>query len=136
MRPRTETASLVNHLDSRAVIGQPVPVVGMGATLLSWTDRHAATITKVEHLPKEPSFSELWRIEVCQDIATVIAGSAHDGSAEYAFRRDERASPLTFQSGPNGRWKQVRKSARGRWCAVDGYGLRIGEREEYRYPCF
>jgi hypothetical protein len=34
MRIGTQTNSLVNHLYSRAVNGQPEPVIGMGATLL------------------------------------------------------------------------------------------------------
>ncbi|MBI0325563.1 hypothetical protein [Burkholderia plantarii] len=41
---------LVNHLQARAVIGQPEPVVGMGVTILAWTDRYAGTIVKIEKL--------------------------------------------------------------------------------------
>lgn len=42
-----ETGSLVNHLYSRMTKGQPQPEVGMGATLLHWSDRSPATIIKV-----------------------------------------------------------------------------------------
>ncbi len=45
MKLGTQTGSVINHLHSRAVIGQPEPVVGMGATMLLWSDRRACTIT-------------------------------------------------------------------------------------------
>lgn len=44
MKLETETASVMNHLMSRATVGHPESVVGMGATILMWTDRRAATI--------------------------------------------------------------------------------------------
>lgn len=47
MKLGSQTGSLTNHILSRAVIGQPEPVVGMDCTLLAWTDRHAATIRMV-----------------------------------------------------------------------------------------
>lgn len=47
MRLGTQTGSVTNHILSRATIGQPEPTVGMGATLLGWTDRHACTIVEV-----------------------------------------------------------------------------------------
>ena len=47
MKLGTQTGSLTNHIYSRAVIGQPNPEIGMGATVLCWTDRHAATITAI-----------------------------------------------------------------------------------------
>jgi hypothetical protein len=41
----TQTGSLVNHI--LAAPAHPAPAVGMGATVLLWTDRNAATIVKV-----------------------------------------------------------------------------------------
>lgn len=46
MKLGTDTGSLTNYLLS-GTNGQPKPVVGMGATILSWTDRHPATIVEV-----------------------------------------------------------------------------------------
>ena len=51
MRPGTDTGSAMNALYSRMTKGQPEPVVGMGATILAWTDRYAATIASVEGEP-------------------------------------------------------------------------------------
>ena len=74
--------SLTNDTMQRATKGQPEPTVGMGATLLSHSDRHAATITAVNSL----SYNR-WDclIRVQQDIARVVFGSCHDGSAVYEF---------------------------------------------------
>ena len=46
MRLGRETNSITNWMLSTTK-GAPEPVVGMGATILMWTDRHAATIVKV-----------------------------------------------------------------------------------------
>ena len=40
----TQTSSLVNHLYSRMTIGEPEPTVGMGVTMLSWSDRNACLL--------------------------------------------------------------------------------------------
>ena len=45
MKAGTQTGSLVNHLMSQDT---PIaPEIGMGATILSWTDRNAGTIVKI-----------------------------------------------------------------------------------------
>jgi hypothetical protein len=77
----TQTNSLVNSMYSRMTIGAPTPTVGMGATVLLWTDRHAATVTKVAELK-----SKVWayEIHVVEDKITVVSGSTHDGSAVFA----------------------------------------------------
>ena len=45
-----ETGSLVNHLMGRTAA--PTPTIGMGATILGYTDRHAATIVDVSKTGK------------------------------------------------------------------------------------
>ena len=45
MKLGSETGSLVNHLMSSS--SNTEPNIGTPATLLSWTDRSAATVTKV-----------------------------------------------------------------------------------------
>lgn len=92
MKLGSQTGSVTNHIISRAVIGQPEPVVGMGCTLLGWTDRHAATITFVTI---DRGRRILW---VKEDRATVISGSAHNGTAQYAYERnpDANTAPPTY----------------------------------------
>lgn len=50
-----QTASLMNHLMMNST--NPVPVVGMGLTLLKWTDRSAATIVRVH-----PGGKKFWAV--------------------------------------------------------------------------
>lgn len=122
MRLGSQIGSVVNHLLSRGVIGQPEPVVGMGATVLSWTDRHPATIIKVE-----------------RDIVTVQYDNAErvdsNGMSEvqdYVFTRNQLGAMLYFRKDHNGLWTEVRWNAdTNRWNIAAGCGLRIGERGCY-----
>lgn len=130
MKLGTQTGSVTNHVFGRMTKGQPTPEVGMGATLLGWTDRHAATITKVW---QERGFT--W-IEVKRDYAKVIKGSVYLGNAEYEYSPDAEAGAHTFRAkGADGKWQAVFLAETGRWRTTDT-GLRIGERETYRDPSF
>lgn len=131
MKLGTQTGSVINHLHSRAVIGQPEPVVGMGATMLLWTDRSACTIVNVQQVRGKTI------VTVQTDHATVIAGSSHDGSAEYRYNPNPKGGEYHFRREADGRWQQVAISNQtGRWGKAGGRGLRIGERDEYRDPSF
>lgn len=131
MKLGTQTGSVINHLHSSAVIGQPEPVVGMGATMLLWTDRSACTITNVQQVRGKTI------VTVRTDYATVVAGSSHDGSAEYSYARNPKGCECHFRREDDGRWQQVVINQQtGRWGKVSGRGLRIGERDEYRDPSF
>lgn len=138
MKLGSQTGSVINHLHSRATIGQPEPTEGMGATILLWSDRHAATITKVT-----PATGKRYScyIEVQEDEYTVVKGSTHDGSAEYEYHRDPRGSIRHFAQrraadGSNsGEWVAMRHNEAGKLVLLkSGNGLRIGSREEYRDP--
>lgn len=127
----TQTGSVINHLHSRAVIGQPEPKPGMGATILLWTDRHAATIRNVLRIGNKLA------VQVTRDLATVVKGSAHDGSAEYEFTTTPDGTLQTFAFNGD-KWEQYHVNPETkRWNkAKSGRGLRIGERDEYRDPSF
>lgn len=131
MKLGTQTGSVINHLHSRAVIGQPEPVVGMGATMLLWADRSACTIVNVQQVRGKTI------VTVQRDRAKVVAGSSHDGSAEYEYGRNPFATEYHFRREADGRWQQVVINRQtGRWGKVDGLGLRIGVRDEYCDPSF
>jgi hypothetical protein len=122
MKLGTQTGSLTNHVLSRAVIGQPEPTLGMGATVLSWTDRHAATIVHVG--------SKL--IVVQEDNFTRVDNNGLSESQTYTYERNPNGAKYTFRRGKDGRWTEVRWNAETkRFRKVDGRGLRIGEREQY-----
>ena len=133
MKLGTQTGSVMNHLYSRMTDGQPEPTVGMGATVLLWTDRNAATISAVTRK------GDAIYVTTQDDDVRVVAGSAHDGSAQYEYTRNTNGRERYFRAyTPDGEWHQVfwNKETK-RWNrARNGNGLRIGERETYRDPSF
>jgi hypothetical protein len=130
----THTNSLVNHLYSRMTVGAPAPVVGMAATTLSWTDRHAATVTEVTELT-----SKVWayEIRVVEDKAMVISGSTYDGSATFAFVPNPRGCAKIYRMGRNsGQWVHgYINQDTGKFKMGQG-GLILGKRDHYVDPSF
>jgi hypothetical protein len=132
LRLGIDTGSYINHLASREIIGQPTPEVGMGATLLLWTDRHAATIVAIHDA--RPG---RWIIEVQTDYAKVVEGSTFDGSARYEYFRDPEGTTKCFRFDSRRGWRRVVWNAgTGRWNFRGGDGLKIGVRDEHRDPHF
>ncbi len=123
-----KSGSLVNMIHSASVKGQPEPEIGMGATILYYTDRHAATITGWNGLI----------LTVQRDHAKRVDKNGWSESQEYEYSRNEDGVINRFRRGKDGRWSEVRRNyLTGRWNKVNGgYGLRIGAREEYCDPCF
>ena len=130
MKLGTQTGSVINHLQSRATLGQPEPTIGMGATVLQWTDRSAATIRNVFTMGTKTA------VQITYDRAKVVKGGEHDGSAEYEFETVD--GPLQTFAFDGTTWVQYFMNAdTGRWKKVArGKGLRIGERDHYRDPSF
>lgn len=129
MKLGSETGSLVNHLMSTS--SNDEPTVGTPATLLSWSDRAAATVTDV--------FVKNGRtiVEVTYDLSTVVRGSSVDGSAEYRYERDPSGSVRYFRREKTGEWICVRKNEdTGRWVKSGRGGILFGHRETYRDPSF
>jgi len=132
MKLGTQTGSVINHLHSRAVIGQPEPVVGMGATMLLWTDRSACTITNVQRGARQ---DDRHRADGPHHRSRPAARTT--AVAEYSYARNPKGSEHHFRREDDGRWQQVVINLQtGRWGKVSGRGLRIGERDEYRDPSF
>lgn len=90
---------------------QPVPEVGMGATLTGYTDRHAATVVKVT-----PS-----TVTVQQDKATRTDSSGMSDSQEWEYQPDASGRAITFRRNKHGQYVN-------RQC---GYGLLLGVRDEH-----
>ena len=125
MRLGTETVSLVNHIHSLAVRGQPDPVEGMGATVLAYTDRYPATIISVNS-------DKRVMLLVREDKATRTDQNGLSECQSYAFEPNPEGQTWTFRQAKNGTWEEVRRNREtGRWIKVNGAGLRIGERNKY-----
>lgn len=122
MKLGTQTGSVVNHVLSRSVIGQPEPTVGMGATILCWTDRHAATITAIE--------GDL--ITVQMDRVKRVDTNGMSESQEWTFEPNPDGYLYYFRKATNGHWQQVRyNTTTRRYNKVNGESLQIGVRREY-----
>lgn len=131
----TETNSLVNHLYSRMTVNAPAPVVGMAATTLSWTDRHAATVTKVTAFGGVKLWSH--EIEVVEDNVLVISGSTHDGSATFAFvPNPDGYANLYRKSRKTGKWVQGYINRETGRFNKSGGGLILGRRDHHVDPSF
>lgn len=125
MQLGTQTASLVNHLHARGVIGQPTPVAGMGVTFLRWTDRSPGTIFRVFTVGKTQY------IETRDDDYTRTDKNGMSESQEYTFKTRVNGRRRYFRIGRKGLWEEARQNEQGRWVKAGGPGLRIGDRGAY-----
>lgn len=131
MKLGTQTASVTNHLYSRMTKGAPAPEVGMGVTILHWTDRSAGTITEVRKAGKAKPRTLL---VITSDFATRTDDNGMSESQEYEYTRNPNGVSYTFRETESGGWEEVRWSAKAnRWvkCEGGGHGLRVGERRAY-----
>ena len=102
--------SLVNRLMENA--GPPIPEVGMGGTILMYSDRHAVTVVEILS-PK--------RILVQQDIATRTDKNGMSECQDYTYTSNPNATKREFSLRKDGRWKE----AKGQTI------LMLGKRESY-----
>lgn len=111
------TNSLVNNIYAAQTNGAPVPVVGMGCTLLGWTDRHPATVIAVS--------SNGRTIEIQEDTATRTDKNGMSEYQTYEYSRNESGSKHTYTLRKNGAWVRQGEGLR------NGSHLRMGERNKY-----
>lgn len=126
LRAGTDTGSMMNHLYSRMTKGQPDPVVGMGATILAWSDRYAGTIETV--IPTKDG----WRVTVREDKATRVDTNGMSECQEYTYAPNPEGALYRFEFKPAKGWFEIRLNPdTNRWVKTGGPGLRIGERRKY-----
>ena len=108
------TGSFINNLMQDAIT--PAPEVGMGATMISWTDREPATIIEVSKSGK--------KITIQADIATRTDDNGMSESQSYTFERNPKAYATEYSLRKNGRWVRVGDS-------MTGSSLLVGHRSKY-----
>lgn len=123
MKLGTETGSFTNHIYSRATKGQPEPEVGMGCTLLQWSDRQAATIIAIEN----------GILTVQEDHAKRIDQNGMSEDQDYEYAPNPDGATYHFRFGKSEKWELVHQNERtGRWNKSEsGAGLLIGQRRQY-----
>lgn len=113
-----KTGSLLNHLMNGS---EPLkPVVGMGCTILYWTDRGAATIMKVSDNGK--------RIWISRDRATRVDTNGMSEDQSYVYETvnyDHPENWSEYSLRKNGRYYRKGDTMRS------GLALLIGTRREY-----
>lgn len=147
MKLGTETGSVMNHLRSRATDSEPTPEVGMGVTILMWTDRRAGTIQRI--------FEERGQmvLEVTPDKATLVGGSKQSEAQEYSYAPNPNAPKEYYKKDASGAWREYEyKVTNSNYDAAadivhntyssrlsrksGGSSLQVGVREEYEDPSF
>lgn len=126
MKIGKDTGSLVNHLSANRSIKLDEIVVGeTGATHLSWTDRHAATVIDVFQSGK------FTYIVTQEDHAKRVDDNGIAEWQEYEYSRNPEGNTYTWRVTDRG-FKGVQKNPEtGRWVKYDTGGLMIGYRDHY-----
>lgn len=125
MKLGTQTGSLFNHLMSNTSVKEIIPGE-TGATLLSWTDRRAATVVEVF---KKGVYDY---IVVQRDIATRVDKNGMSDAQSYEYSRDPNGFKETFRIGKKGTFEKVYVNAEtGRFVKAGVGGLSVGTRNEY-----
>lgn len=100
------TNSLQSNIMHASVKGAPVPTVGMGVTILCWTDRYVGTINKVIN-EKEFHFT----------IDETVADKSKDcsmGHQNWIHTPQPDGAKRIAMMGRDGRWYEARKTKTGR----------------------
>ena len=111
----TQTGSLINHIVSD--MNNSVPAIGMGATILCWTDRRAATVVEVS---KDGNL-----IAVVEDIATRTDKNGMSDCQTYSYAPDPNGSKQYFRLRKNGSYVRKGEPLKG------GQRVMIGKRDHH-----
>ena len=123
MKLGTQTGSLINHIMANTSV-KDIVLGETGATLLSWTDRHAATVVD---LFTKGKFNY---VVVQHDDAKRTDNLGMSDSQTYEYNRNVHAAKETFRITDKGFVKVYKDSETGRFRTTCG-GLMIGVRDEH-----
>lgn len=123
LKAGTETGSLMNHLYSGPVKNEPTPEVGMGATILLWTDRHAATVIGWDGKT----------VLLQEDDVKRTDNNGMSESQTYECTPHSKSPVLRFRKDKTGSWREIFLNREtNRWnMPKGGHGLMLGVRRPY-----
>lgn len=113
----TQYGSMTNYLSDRPAGFEPE--VGMGATILMWSDRRPATIVEVIRFKTGAQAGQVKAVVIQEDDATRIDSNGMSDAQSYTYEPQPAAAKETFPKRKDGRF------------ASSGVSLRIGSREKY-----
>lgn len=114
-----------NSILAASVNGAPQPEVGMGATILMWSDRHAATIRLIDRFKTGARAGQVKAVWVTRDEAVRVDANGLSENQTWEFLPNPNAPYRKFT---------LRKS--GRFEDAGGTTLAIGYRDEHMDPHF
>ena len=118
------TGSLVNAL--YALESVKVPNIGDGATILSWTDRHPATVIDVEAQGKAII------VTVQEDHAHRVDENGFSERQTYLYTPNPNAPKRYFRITAAGNIESIYKNEEtGRWNKSRDGGIYFGKREKF-----
>jgi len=121
MKLGNETGSLMNHVFSGY---NDEPAVGMGATILMWSDRSPATIIEVNQKKRY--------IVIQEDNAKRVDSNGMSESQQYEFVRNEKGITRIFRKNKKGEWVYSYINPKtNRIVKAGGCHLRLGSRDKY-----
>lgn len=116
---------IYGSLNNRLMEGakQPEPAMGMGATIIWYSDRDAGTIVNVA--PET--------IIVQQDRAIRSDSNGMSDCQSYGYERDATGTLTVFRKDRRGKWREASLNSKtNRWHFVEGgKGLLLGHRDAY-----
>jgi len=121
MRLGSQTGSLINHVMSSGSVADEGVTVGMGATVLHWTDRDGATVIGWDGKT----------VTVQEDTATRVDGNGMSDAQRYEYAPCPAGPVYRFRRNRRGYWCQVVRGDSGRWRMVKGLGLSLGSRQSH-----
>ena len=124
MKFGTQTGSLFNHIMANGSVKDIIPGE-TGATLLSWSDRHAATVIE---LFKKGKFEY---VVVQRDHVKRIDNNGMSEGQTYEYTRNAEGSKSTFRITDNGFIRVYVDSETGRFKKCGSGGLMIGRRDQF-----
>jgi len=117
----TQTASLINHIYSRTE--NPTPVIGMGATILQWSDRTAGTVVAIE--------KGIVSVQEDNAVRTDDNGMSDCQSYDYSSNPNGYVHHYRFNKRKD-KWDEVVVNPKsGRWIKSGEQGIIFGRRNKY-----
>jgi len=119
---------ITNRILAQSTLNQPEPEVGMGATVLHWTDRTASTITQVRIIGNKTY------VTVQADSAKRIDNNGMSECQKYEYTRNPNGSIYNFRwDSSKCKWISVYYNHETkRWRkSTSSNNLLIGHRQEY-----
>jgi hypothetical protein len=118
------TGSLVNALQGQG--GVAVPEVGMGATLLMYSDRAAYTVVAV----KANKAGKVVEATLQEDEATRTDGNGMSDCQSYSFSRNSKGRLMTIRQTRDGKWREAYTDYDGKVrCTKTSSIVRLGMRD-------